>query len=174
MLFEKDDELDVSFRCLITERDMPGVMTIENSSFEEPIGEQEMINYLKRRTVIGMIAEKDSLILGFTIYCLGKKAIQLYRLAIAEECRREKIGSKIVQLVKTKLSFQRRTFVFANVPESNLGAQLFFKSAGFKAEHIDYRPAEPEYQMFYQISDEDSERSQLLKILKRRNRIPLS
>ena len=81
-------------------------------------------------------------------------------------------------------SFSKQSFLFKDAllhlpmfPETNLGAQLFFKSLGFKAQHIDYRPAEPEYQMLYQISDEDLkkyERSELLQILERRNGMPLS
>lgn len=176
MHFLKNDELDISVRWLIR-RDLSEVMTIESSSFEDPVTEQKMVGWLRCRNIVGMVAEKDSLVLGFMIYCLEKKALQLSRLAVAKECRRKKIGSQMVQLLKTKLSFQRRSFTFANVPETNLGAQLFFKSLGFKAQHIDYRPAEPEYQMLYQISDEDLkryERSKLLQILERRNGMPLS
>jgi len=172
MHFLKNDELDISVRWLIR-RDLLDAMVIENSSFEDPIDKQEMIDLLKQRNVVGMVAEKDSLILGFMIYELNKSSFHLAHLAVAKECRRAKIGSKLVQHLKQKLSCNRRYLIVVNVPETNLGAQLFFRSLGFKACYIDYRLPEPEYQMICEASKDDFKEPSLMEILKKRNGISL-
>ena len=58
MHFLKNDELDISVRWLIR-RDLSEVMTIESSSFEDPVTEQKMIGWLRCRNIVGMVAEKD-------------------------------------------------------------------------------------------------------------------
>ena len=172
MHFLKNDELDISVRWLIR-RDLLEAIAIENNSFEDPIDEQEMIDLLRQRNIAGVVAEKDSLILGFMIYELNKSSFHLAHLAVAKECRRAKIGSKLVQYLEQKLSCNRRYLIVVNVPETNLGAQLFFKSLGFKASYIDYRLPEPEYQMIYEVSKDYFKELSLMEILEKRNGISL-
>ena len=47
--------------------------------------------------------------------------------------RRREVGRQMIEKLVGKLSSQRRTRITLEVRETNLAAQLFFKSAGFRA-----------------------------------------
>ena len=176
MSLSKNLALDVHLRWMIR-RDMSKVMDIENSSFEEPLEEEAIINLLRQRNAIGMVAEKDSLIIGFMIYKLNKKFIYVVDLVVAKECRRANIGSQLVKKLKEKLGQQRRCSLVIDVPEDHLSAQLFLKSHNFVATDIiqnRWFHAETEYRMKYNLPDEDNEIEKLIALFQRRNRITCS
>ena len=114
-------------------RDMPEVLDIEAESFEFLWLEEDFIRCLRQRNCIGMVAEHDDRVVGFMIYTLNKKYIQLVRLAVASTCRRRGVGSQMLGKLIGKLSSQRRTRIALEVRETNLPAQLFFRANGFRA-----------------------------------------
>lgn len=67
------------------------------------------------------------------IYDLHQDRLQLLSLAIPRLYRRHSIGSQMIGKLIEKLSQQRRTTITAEIRETNLPAQLFFKSMGFRA-----------------------------------------
>jgi len=176
MSLAKNADLDVHIRWMI-KRDMPKVMHIENSSFEEPFNEELLTDLLRQRNVIGMVAEKDSLILGFMIYKLHKKVIYVMDLVVAKECRQAAVGSQFVKKLKEKLSLQKRPSIVIDVPETHLGAQLFLKDHEFEATDIVYSGClheEVEYRMRYELPCEKDEAAALVELFRRRNRITCS
>lgn len=80
-----------------------------------------------------MVAEHDHRILGFMIYELHKSRLHILNFAVANEARKQGVGSQMVLRLVDKLSQQRRNEILLEVRESNLDAQLFFKKQGFKA-----------------------------------------
>jgi [ribosomal protein S18]-alanine N-acetyltransferase len=113
--------------------DMPWLLQIEDESFEFPWSESDFLACLRQRNCVGMVAQSGNKILGFMIYDLYQDRMQLLSLAIPRLYRRHSIGSQLIAKLIEKLSQQRRTTITTEVRETNLPAQLFFKSMGFRA-----------------------------------------
>lgn len=125
-------DLRVHIRWMIR-RDMPEILEIENQSFEFPWCEEDFIRCLRQRNCIGMVAERDERIIGFMIYELHKTRLHILNFAVHDEFRRKGVGGQMAQKLIGKLSHQRRTRILLEIRETNLDAQLFFRSCGFRA-----------------------------------------
>jgi len=124
--------LHVQIRWLIR-RDMADVLDIERASFENPWTEEDFLCCLRQRNCIGMVAEHDHRVLGFVIYELHKARLRVLNIAVAPDARRQGVGSQMITRLIEKLSQQRRREIMLEVRESNLPAQLFYQSIGFRA-----------------------------------------
>ncbi|RMF44408.1 MAG: ribosomal-protein-alanine N-acetyltransferase [Planctomycetota bacterium] len=114
-------------------RDMPSVLSIEEASFEFPWSEEDFVHCLRQRHCIGMVAEIDDRVVGFMVYELHKNRLHLLNFAVAPDMRRRGVGQAMVEKLVSKLSMDRRNRILLEVRETNLAAQLFFRSAGFRA-----------------------------------------
>lgn len=129
-------------------RDMANVLAIEGQS-EDPWSERDFLDQLRQRNCIGMIIE-DPLgddLYGFMVYELHRRRLHILKLGVRESMQRRGIGSDLMQKLKSKLSNDRRTDICVDVPEGNLGAQLFFQANGFKAVRVD----DGAYRMKYSV-----------------------
>jgi [ribosomal protein S18]-alanine N-acetyltransferase len=147
MSSDQKQEVRVHIRWMIR-RDMPEVLAIEASSFEFPWVEEDFIRCLRQRNCIGMVAEHDDQVVGFMIYELNKNRIQVLNFAVAPEFRRRGVGTQMVAKLIGKLSAQRRTRIVLEVRETNLAAQLFFRTVGFRAVSV--------LRNFYEDTPEDA------------------
>jgi [ribosomal protein S18]-alanine N-acetyltransferase len=129
-------------------RDMGEVLSIEQRSFEYAWSEEEFIRCLRRRDVIGMVAEKNEKVVGFMIYELHKDRIDLLNFCVSPSCLRMGIGTELMDRLKSKLSHERRNRIVLQVREVNIPAQLFFSSLGFIAIAI--------MREFYKETNEDA------------------
>ncbi len=129
---DPQQEIRVHIRWMIR-RDMPEVQAIEAESFEYPWSEDDFIRCLRQRNCIGMIAEYEDHVVGFMIYELHKTKIHVLNFAVAPAFRHRGVGSQMVAKLIAKLSTQRRSRVMLEVRETNLAAQVFFRSNGFRA-----------------------------------------
>lgn len=132
MSLDGKQELKVHIRWMIR-RDMPEILEIERQSFEFPWCEEDFVRCLRQRNCIGMVAERDEQIVGFMIYELHKNRLHILNFAVHSAYRRQGIGRQMTAKLGSKLSHQRRTRILLEVRETNLDAQLFFRSAGFRA-----------------------------------------
>lgn len=114
-------------------RDMAEILQIESESFEFPWSEEEFVRCLRQRNCIGMVAELDDKVVGYMIYELHKNRLHVLNFAVGESCRRRGIGGRMVAKLIGKLTPQRRSRILLEVRETNLAAQLFFRSQGFRA-----------------------------------------
>jgi ribosomal-protein-alanine N-acetyltransferase len=153
-------EVRVHIRWMIR-RDMPEILAIESQSFEFPWSEEDFINCLRQRNCIGMVAEHDDHVVGFMIYELNKTRIQVLNFAVAESRRRRGVGTQMMAKLIGKLSSQRRSRILLEVRETNLPAQLFFRTSGFRAVSVlrEYYADTPEdaYLMQYRYRPESQE-----------------
>lgn len=130
----------VSIRWMLR-RDMDDVLAIERSNFEFPWHPNDFFRCLRQRNCIGIVAEccdKDvpdhsEKVVAFSIYELHQAHIHILNLAIDRAFHRRSIGSQLINKIIAKLSLQRRQRITLEVRESNLAAQLFFRSLGFTA-----------------------------------------
>ena len=112
-------------------RDIASVLDIEHNSFEFPWTDGEFIQCLRKRTCIGMVAEVNEEVVGYMLYETGKKEIELISFAVHPKHRQSGIGGALVSLLIGKLAAGRRSKIVVAVRDSNLQAQLFFRSMGF-------------------------------------------
>jgi ribosomal-protein-alanine N-acetyltransferase len=129
-------------------RDMAEVLRTEQESFEFPWTEEDFLKCLRQRNCIGMVAELDERVVGFMIYELHKSKLHVLNFAVHPQFRRCGVGSQMVAKLVGKLSSHRRTRITLAVRETNLAAQLFFKSASFKATKV--------LRKYYEDSGEDA------------------
>src|SRR5262245_40362969 len=151
------DQARVHIRWMIR-RDMPEVLHIEQQSFEYAWTEEDFLRCLQQRNCIGMVAEHGEKVVGFMIYELHKSKLHILNFAVNRGYRRMGIGNQMVSKLIGKLSSHRRTKITLAVRETNLAAQLFFRSQDFKAVKVlrDYYEdsGEDAYLMEYRIADE--------------------
>lgn len=114
-------------------RDMPEVLKIEQASHDYPWCEEDFLRCLRQRNCIGMVAEQGEKVVGFMIYELHKTKLHILNFAVHSEHRRNGIGAQMAEKLVSKLSSHRRTKIMVEVRETNLDAQLFYRSAGFRA-----------------------------------------
>jgi ribosomal-protein-alanine N-acetyltransferase len=146
-------KLSVHIRWMIR-RDMPEVLEIENACFDIPWNEENFLTTLRNRNCIGMVAESGEKVIGFYIYELYKTKLRILNFAVLPEYQRCKIGTQLIDKLINKLSAHRRTSITLETRESNLPAQLFFKSSGFKAIkilHNYYDDDETAYRFKYKL-----------------------
>ena len=124
--------LKVHIRWMIR-RDMPEVLAIENESFEFPWCEEDFLRCLRQRNCIGMVAEHDERVVGFMIYELHKSRLHILNFAVARDSAAAPPALRWCRKLIGKLSGQRRNRILLEVRETNLAAQLFFRSVGFRA-----------------------------------------
>ena len=129
-------------------RDMPEVLQAEQSSFEFAWTEEDFLRCLRQRNCIGMVAECGEKVVGFMIYELHKAKLHILNFAVHPAYRRRGVGSQMVAKLVSKLSSHRRTRITLEVRETNLPAQLFFRSQGFRATRV--------LRGFYEDSGEDA------------------
>jgi [ribosomal protein S18]-alanine N-acetyltransferase len=139
--------LKVHIRWMIR-RDMPEVLAIEQKSFEFPWCENDFLRCLRQRNCIGMVAECDDQVVGFMIYELHKARLHVLNLAVGSRYRRLAVGAQMIEKLIGKLSSQRRNRILLEVRETNLAAQLFFRSSGFRAVSV--------LREFYEDTPEDA------------------
>jgi ribosomal-protein-alanine N-acetyltransferase len=127
--------LRIHIRWMIR-RDMPEVLQAEHSSFEFAWTEEDFLRCLRQRNCIGMVAEHGEKVVGFMIYELHKTKLHILNFAVHPAHRRQGVGSQMVAKLVSKLSSHRRTRITLEVRETNLPAQLFFRSQDFKAVRV--------------------------------------
>jgi ribosomal-protein-alanine N-acetyltransferase len=150
------DRVRVHIRWMIR-RDMPEVLRAEQDSFDHAWTEDDFLRCLRQRNCIGMVAEHEDRVVGFMIYELHKTKLHVLNFAVAPAWRRVGVGTQMVTKLVGKLSSHRRTKITLAVRESNLAAQLFFRSQAFQATRVlrgYYEDSgEDAYLMNYRIAD---------------------
>jgi ribosomal-protein-alanine N-acetyltransferase len=127
---------------------MPEVLQTEQESFEYAWTEEDFLRCLRQRNCIGMVAEQGERVVGFMIYELHKAKLHILNFAVHPMFRRGGVGGQMVSKLISKLSSHRRTRITLEVRETNLSAQLFFRSQSFRAIKV--------LRSFYEDSGEDA------------------
>jgi [ribosomal protein S18]-alanine N-acetyltransferase len=141
------EQLRVHIRWMIR-RDMPEVLQAEQESFEFAWTEEDFLRCLRQRNCIGMVAEQGEKVVGFMIYELHKAKLHILNFAVQPSHRRQGVGAQMVAKLISKLSSHRRTRITLEVRETNLVAQLFFRTQSFRAVRV--------LRAYYEDSGEDA------------------
>lgn len=108
----------------------------------------------RKKSSICNIAEIDGRIVGFLCYeASGISKIKISCLVVDKSLRRQKIGSKLIQTIVSKLN-EKRTKIEAVVSEYNLTAQLFLKNENFRVVKIlDNESGTSDYKFVYNTKE---------------------
>lgn len=131
MATRTERRLHVQIRWMIR-RDYPEILDIEADSFECGWTEEDFKRAARQRNTIGMVAERGGKIVGYMVYELHERHLHLLTLAVAPAFRGRSIGRQMVNKLAGKLDPGRRTHLTIELPETNLGGQLFFRACGFR------------------------------------------
>lgn len=127
-------------------RDMPEVLAIESQCFAEfAWTEEDFLATLRQNNCIGMVAERDELILGFMLYELHRTRLHVVNFAVAPEFHRQRVGTAMIEKLRHKLSQQRRTAITLDVREQNLAMHLFLRERDFWCVGVERDGIIPEY-----------------------------
>jgi ribosomal protein S18 acetylase RimI-like enzyme len=89
--------------------------------------------HLREANCIGMVAEDgEGRIVGYFLYRLTAKRVELLALGVHPAYRRRKVGRNLLAKFAGKLNTHRRPYGVCVVPESALSAQLLLRSAGWR------------------------------------------
>ena len=144
---ENRDGLAVHVRWMIR-RDMPEVLAIERETFEFPWSDEDFTRCLRQRNCIGMVAELAESVVAFMIYELHRTRLHVLNFAVLRSHRRLGVGTQMMHKLYGKLTADRRSRIELEVRETNLPAQLFFRSLGYRAVTV--------LKDFYQDTTEDA------------------
>jgi [ribosomal protein S18]-alanine N-acetyltransferase len=137
----KTMNVETIYLRFITRRDVGAVLAIERDCFGELAWSQDYLTEtLRDKAVIGLVCEVGAVVAGYVIYQLRSQEILILNLGVCLNYRFHGLGRRIIETVISKLSFQRISTVRCFIRESNLDAQLFFRSLGFEAVNILKRP----------------------------------
>jgi ribosomal protein S18 acetylase RimI-like enzyme len=103
----------------------------EDTSYRPLTSEEFEASFYTRRLSIKIITYEKKRI-GYFIVKLLKDKYTILRIIIDVEYRRMGVGTRILNLLKKKLTKEYRYKIVALVDERNLNAQLFLKSNEFK------------------------------------------
>jgi ribosomal protein S18 acetylase RimI-like enzyme len=142
-------------------KDRPAAMAC---CFGQPMAptEEELVSLLEHRNYIGMMAERNGQLPGWMVYGLHPGRLSLELLFVRPDCQRQRVGTALVDKLKSKLGNDRRRIV-CSVPEDNLPALKFFRRQGFRCHSIDRNGAADgldSFQMVFELQDRPQTRSQ--------------
>ena len=125
------EQLGIYIRWMVYS-DVPEVLQIEKQSFDYPWEEEDLLRCLRQPNHIGMVAELDRKVVGFMIYEMKMSELHVLNFAVHPKYRRNGVGRRMVGNLIKSLRIDRRTHITLNLRETNLGAQLFFRSQRFR------------------------------------------
>lgn len=97
---------------------------------------REFSKYILQNQRTGIIAECNHEIIGYSIITSSSNIINIERINISEKYRRQRIGTKLINKLKSFLKINTYNTLYCYIPEERLDIQLFFQYQGFIASEI--------------------------------------
>ena len=126
-------------------QDLDAVVAIDKDLFDFPWTKAEFVLAMQQKNTIGMVVERNEEVVGYMVYEIHRHKIHVLNFAVRARSQRLGIGRELVERLKSRLHFKQREMIVTEVRESNLDAQLFFKSQGFKCTSILHGFYHPEH-----------------------------
>ena len=116
---------------IMVRADLPQVLDIDAASFDNAWDKADYERILGRLGTLAYVAELQGEIVGVMVFERQKKFFYIGNLAVRPDMRRRKIGWQLVRSLIPRLKPEDRNRLVAEVPETNLIAQIFFRDVGF-------------------------------------------
>jgi [ribosomal protein S18]-alanine N-acetyltransferase len=115
--------------------DMPHVLDMEFEGFEFPWTQLDFLRILRLPDCRGQVAEVAGQRAGYMVYEVNARRIRLLNFCVGHDWRRRGVGAAMVAKLRS-IQGNRPTRIVTECRESNLPAQLFFRSQGFRAVEV--------------------------------------
>lgn len=129
-----EKELSDKVRWMIR-RDLASILRIESTQ-QSPWSEEDFLSELRKRDVIGMVADIKGEIAGYIVYQLQNMRFVITKLVVAQEWQGCGVGRLLLSRLIKKLSRDRRSCIAMYVRETSLPLQQFLRAMGFKASKV--------------------------------------
>jgi len=119
--------------------DMATVAKMDRLEFDhESWVEKDFAVFLKgHHTRLGFVATAHDHVVGYMVYEWFKNRVELVRLCVLPEVRRQTIATQMIVQLKERLRASKKCrHLAANVPDHLLPMQLFLKKEEFRALHV--------------------------------------
>ena len=118
----------------MTAKDMPQVSALAKKYLADlRVTDKDLTDFSRSRNHIPkVIVSSGGRILGFTLYVVKQMSIEIVAICISDQRVREGLGRTLIDELKVTANKLGKEFLSCHIPETNLSAQLFFKSLGFK------------------------------------------
>ena len=140
---------------------MPEVIRISQAT-NHPWSEEQFLRNLRQRNCIGMVAECGEEMVGYMLYELGKRHLEILNFAVSPKWQSQGIGYQMLERLKSKLSSHRRTKLLFYVPEDCLDMQIMLKKSFFQATSVIRNYFEDKnldaYKFIYRLLPEDDKK----------------
>lgn len=116
-------------------KDLDDVLRIEAACFDYPWDESDFREALTRRLTFAKVIEHNGRIVGYVVYDLRKRSIDIINFAIDPAHQRHGFGAKLLGCLTSKLDDEIRS-IRCHIWERNLKGQLFMRAMGFRCAAI--------------------------------------
>ncbi len=131
----------------LNEQDLNTVSMIA-SMCDSNCSKYDISRSFRRKNRIKLAVIADEAIVGFALASIYENFLELTHLMIHPDHRELGLGRKLLDTVTACMLNLKRTSVLTNVRETNLTAQLFLRSCGFRAMRVN--------RGFYNDTEEDN------------------
>ncbi len=126
-MVEDLNEWEVRYLC---RKDIDDLVAIELASFLCPWTQEDFLRGMANRQTVSKGIFCRGILAGYAIWTMNNDFGHLTNLAVGPDWRRSKVGTMLLHSLAVTLG--KRRDVYVEVVETNLVAQMFFKSLGFR------------------------------------------
>jgi len=123
---------DLKIRWMV-KSDFYDVVHIDSLSYSFFWDYKKIFSIMTKNNSLGLVAEKNGIIIAYLIYESKMKSFSCSRLAVHPDHRRKGIGSDILNSIIFRMKKNKINKIDFLINEYNLEAQLFLKYNEFKA-----------------------------------------
>ena len=115
----------------MTAAHLDGVCAIENACFAHPWSRQSIEAELDNETSLFYVAVEDGQVVGYIGMSFVLDEGYIYNVAVKADCRKNGVGSALIQTLVTHCRKNNFTFLTLEVRESNAPARSLYEKFGF-------------------------------------------
>lgn len=127
-------------------RDMTDILMMEQGQ-RMSWSEEQFLSCLRQRNCIGMVAEVNDVVVGYMIYELFPKKLEVLKVVGGDRTVLDRMLAKLA----SKLSSHRRILVGLNVDEHDLDMHLALKRNGYDAIRVIKNSDGDSYRFVYRL-----------------------
>ena len=110
---------------------LDGVCAIENACFAHPWSRQSIEAELDNETSLFYVAVEDGQVVGYIGMSFVLDEGYIYNVAVKADCRKNGVGSALIQTLVTHCRKNNFAFLTLEVRESNAPARSLYEKFGF-------------------------------------------
>ena len=115
----------------MTAAHLDGVCAIENACFAHPWSRQSIEAELDNETSLFYVAVEDGQVIGYIGMSFVLDEGYIYNVAVKADCRKNGVGSALIQTLVTHCRKYNFAFLTLEVRESNAPARSLYEKFGF-------------------------------------------